>query len=226
MKAKVTLNKAKTKATVDVKPRFKPGDLRPPRDDQDQGPAWQPARRRRGRQHRPMSDVRAAARGARPGRPRSPGRSPRTGAHGDPYAADNLVRRALQVLPVLVFVGTCLAVVKYAARPITNADTFFHLRFGSEFLSGLEPARPRLRDAVRHSRLAPDPVGAADADGVDGRPLGAGRRRLARRRLVPPVRPGALRRRAATGPRAGGRAPSRSWPSRRRSRRCRPGRRR
>ena len=36
---------------------------------------------------------------------------------------------------MLVFVGTCLAVVKYATRPITNTDTYFHLRFGSEFLS-------------------------------------------------------------------------------------------
>ncbi len=50
--------------------------------------------------------------------------------------AGNPVRTALQVIPVLVFVGTCLAVVKYATRPITNADTFFHLRFGSEFLNG------------------------------------------------------------------------------------------
>jgi hypothetical protein len=49
---------------------------------------------------------------------------------------ENPVRAALQVIPVLVFVGTCLALVKYATRPITNTDTYFHLRFGDEFLSG------------------------------------------------------------------------------------------
>ena len=46
------------------------------------------------------------------------------------------VRTSLQVVPVLVFVGTCLAVVRYALQPITNPDTYFHLRFGSEFLNG------------------------------------------------------------------------------------------
>ena len=64
------------------------------------------------------------------------GQEPEAGSDGAVAHPDNLVRRALQLIPVLVFVGTCLAVVKYALQPITNPDTYFHLRFGSEFLSG------------------------------------------------------------------------------------------
>ena len=49
---------------------------------------------------------------------------------------DNLVRRALQVIPVVVFLGVLAGIVKYTARPLTNFDTYFHLRIGQEFLDG------------------------------------------------------------------------------------------
>ncbi|GAA2116855.1 hypothetical protein GCM10009843_07410 [Nocardioides bigeumensis] len=58
------------------------------------------------------------------------------GAAVPPPPREDLTRRALRVIPVLVFVGTCLAMVKYALQPLVNPDTFFHLRFGHEFLTG------------------------------------------------------------------------------------------
>ena len=45
------------------------------------------------------------------------------------------VRVALRTIPVVLFLGTCLAVVRYVAEPLTNPDTYFHLRFGHEFLT-------------------------------------------------------------------------------------------
>jgi hypothetical protein len=40
------------------------------------------------------------------------------------------------VLPLLVFAGILAVVVRRAARPLSNFDTYFHLRYGDEFLSG------------------------------------------------------------------------------------------
>ncbi|GAB2622962.1 hypothetical protein GCM10027270_07120 [Nocardioides ginkgobilobae] len=45
-------------------------------------------------------------------------------------------RLARTWLPALLLLGVLVAVARRAARPLTNPDTFFHLRFGSEFLSG------------------------------------------------------------------------------------------
>ena len=42
--------------------------------------------------------------------------------------------RARLVFPLLVLVGTLVALVVNTARPLTNTDTYFHLRFGEEFL--------------------------------------------------------------------------------------------
>ncbi len=42
--------------------------------------------------------------------------------------------RARLVVPLLVLVGTLVALVVNTARPLTNTDTYFHLRFGEEFL--------------------------------------------------------------------------------------------
>jgi len=57
-----------------------------------------------------------------------------------PVRADEstLFRRA----GIGLLVGVFLAVVVFAAHPLTNPDTFFHLRFGEEFLSGWAPWDP------------------------------------------------------------------------------------
>ena len=48
-----------------------------------------------------------------------------------------MVSRAARVwLPSLVLVGVVVAMVRLAARPLGNTDTYFHLRFGHEFLHG------------------------------------------------------------------------------------------
>ena len=41
-----------------------------------------------------------------------------------------------RALPTLVLVGTVTALVLAAALPLSNTDTYFHLRFGHEFLAG------------------------------------------------------------------------------------------
>jgi hypothetical protein len=41
-----------------------------------------------------------------------------------------------QALPSLLLAGTATALVLAAALPLTNTDTYFHLRFGQEFLDG------------------------------------------------------------------------------------------
>lgn len=45
-------------------------------------------------------------------------------------------------LPLLLVVGTLVALVRAAAAPITNNDTYFHLRFGAEFLDGWSLREP------------------------------------------------------------------------------------
>ncbi len=45
-------------------------------------------------------------------------------------------RLARTWLPALLLLGVLVAVARRAARPLTNTDTYFHLRFGSEFLAG------------------------------------------------------------------------------------------
>lgn len=51
-------------------------------------------------------------------------------------------RLARTWLPALLLLGVLVAVARRAARPLTNTDTYFHLRFGSEFLSGWSLTHP------------------------------------------------------------------------------------
>ena len=51
-------------------------------------------------------------------------------------------RRFLVVLPWLVYVGIVVSLFLNAARPLTNTDTYFHLRFGHEFLHGWSVRHP------------------------------------------------------------------------------------
>jgi hypothetical protein len=57
----------------------------------------------------------------------------RSPARPHPDRVRDLVRRQL---PLLVVVGVLLVTVRLAAAPLTNYDTYFHLRFGREFLDG------------------------------------------------------------------------------------------
>lgn len=43
---------------------------------------------------------------------------------------------ARRVLPVLLMAGVYVVLTRLASYPLTNYDTYFHLRFGHEFLSG------------------------------------------------------------------------------------------
>lgn len=45
-------------------------------------------------------------------------------------------------LPLLLLVGILLALVRRTAVPLPNPDTYFHLRFGREFLAGWSPSDP------------------------------------------------------------------------------------
>src|SRR5262245_26190713 len=45
-------------------------------------------------------------------------------------------------LPWLVFAGVLVALLANTARPLTNTDTYFHLRFGHEFLHGWSLRHP------------------------------------------------------------------------------------
>jgi len=59
-----------------------------------------------------------------------------------PEAGRGVVDRAMVWLPYLLFAGLLGAVVRSIAVPVSNADTFFHLRFGHEFLHGWAPWNP------------------------------------------------------------------------------------
>ncbi len=53
-----------------------------------------------------------------------------------------LLARARTSFPWLVLVGILVSLVVNTARPLTNTDTYFHLRFGHEFLHGWSPRHP------------------------------------------------------------------------------------
>jgi hypothetical protein len=53
-----------------------------------------------------------------------------------------LLGRARSVLPVLVLIGILVSLLVNTARPLTNTDTYFHLRFGQEFLDGWSLRHP------------------------------------------------------------------------------------
>src|SRR4051812_28178827 len=50
--------------------------------------------------------------------------------------------RARLLFPLLVLVGTLVALVVNTARPLTNTDTYFHLRFGQQFLDAWSVRHP------------------------------------------------------------------------------------
>ena len=51
-------------------------------------------------------------------------------------------RRISRAFPWLVLTGILVSLVVNAARPLTNTDTYFHLRFGHEFLQGWSLRHP------------------------------------------------------------------------------------
>ena len=53
-----------------------------------------------------------------------------------------LLARARTAFPWLVLAGILVSLVVNTARPLTNTDTYFHLRFGHEFLHGWSPRHP------------------------------------------------------------------------------------
>jgi hypothetical protein len=53
-----------------------------------------------------------------------------------------LLARARRYLPPLVLLGILISLVVNCARPLTNTDTYFHLRFGEEFLHGWSLQHP------------------------------------------------------------------------------------
>src|SRR3954454_3049695 len=55
---------------------------------------------------------------------------------------DRLLGRARTLVPPLVLVGTLATLVVNCARPLTNTDKSFHLRFGEEFLNGWSLRHP------------------------------------------------------------------------------------
>jgi hypothetical protein len=57
-------------------------------------------------------------------------------------ASDHVLARIRTVLPWLVLAGILVSLVANTARPLTNTDTYFHLRFGHEFLDGWSLRHP------------------------------------------------------------------------------------
>jgi hypothetical protein len=53
-----------------------------------------------------------------------------------PDSDGSLVSRVVPALPYLILGTVFLAMVEIAASPLNNMDTYFHLRYGHEFLSG------------------------------------------------------------------------------------------
>jgi hypothetical protein len=57
-------------------------------------------------------------------------------------APDHVLARTRTALPWLVLAGILVSLVVNTARPLTNTDTYFHLRFGHEFLHGWSLRHP------------------------------------------------------------------------------------
>src|SRR5215213_4271542 len=51
-------------------------------------------------------------------------------------APDHVLARIRTGLPWLILAGILVSLLANTARPLTNTDTYFHLRFGHEFLNG------------------------------------------------------------------------------------------
>lgn len=55
----------------------------------------------------------------------------------EPQADEDLVTRLVRgVVPLLLLLGSFAGLARLAAKPLTNFDTYFHLRFGEEFRTG------------------------------------------------------------------------------------------
>lgn len=55
----------------------------------------------------------------------------------EPPAEEDLLTRIVRgVVPLLMLLATLATLGRLAARPLTNFDTYFHLRFGAEFRTG------------------------------------------------------------------------------------------
>ncbi|MBO0847752.1 MAG: hypothetical protein J2P22_20315, partial [Nocardioides sp.] len=67
-----------------------------------------------------------------------PGDTSKTGGR----RSQRLLARARRYLPPLVLLGILVSLVVNCARPLTNTDTYFHLRFGEEFLHGWSLRHP------------------------------------------------------------------------------------
>src|SRR4051794_30934678 len=57
-------------------------------------------------------------------------------------APDHVLARARAAFPWLVLVGILGFLLANTARPLTNTDTYFHLRFGQELLDGWSLRHP------------------------------------------------------------------------------------
>ena len=57
-------------------------------------------------------------------------------------ASHALIARGRTVLPWLVLAGILVSLLANTARPLTNTDTYFHLRFGHEFVHGWSLRHP------------------------------------------------------------------------------------
>lgn len=55
---------------------------------------------------------------------------------GEPTRRDRVALAVRWVIPHALLAGVLLLMVRLAANPLDNTDTYFHLRFGHEFLSG------------------------------------------------------------------------------------------
>ncbi|MFT4264894.1 MAG: hypothetical protein QM572_16035 [Nocardioides sp.] len=70
--------------------------------------------------------------------------------------ADLVTRLVRTVVPLLMVVGVVANLLRNASLPIANADVFFHLRFGEEFLSGAwRPWHPGHISSFEHNRWVP-----------------------------------------------------------------------
>ena len=98
-----------------------------------------------------------------------------------------------------LYVALLIAMGRAVATPLSNTDTYFHLRFGAEFLRRLVAVAPGLGQLVRHRVLAADPVAARGRDGLPRADLRAGRRGLAVRGPARGVVQHALLRRPPVG---------------------------
>lgn len=74
-------------------------------------------------------------------------------AHQRPDAVSFLVR---SVIPLVLFGALVVSLAEEASRPLANFDTYFHLRFGREFLSGAwSLTHPGHVSTLEHGRWVP-----------------------------------------------------------------------